>query len=65
MGVMSDFDFIEMKFGLQVKIDVLNNIPKFGGDQLIRDLSPTRTKKLGSHFLLVNTITVAVIDQNS
>ena len=27
---MSDFDPIEMKFGMQVKIDVLNNIPKFG-----------------------------------
>ena len=62
---MFDFDPIEMKFGLQIKIDVLNNIPKFGGNQLIRGLAPTRTKKLSSHFLLVNAITVAVIDQNS
>ena len=42
---MSDFDPIEMKFGMQVKIDVLNNIPKFGCDQLISGLAPTRTKK--------------------
>jgi len=42
---MSDFDPIEMKFGMQIKIDVLNNIPKFGCDQLISGLAPTRTKK--------------------
>ena len=61
---MSDFDWIEMNFGMQVKIDVLNNIPKFGCDQLISGLAPTRTKQLSSQFLLVNVITVAVIDQN-
>ena len=42
---MSDFDPIEMKFGMQVKIDILNNTPKFGCDQLISRLAPTRTKK--------------------
>ena len=45
LGVMSDFDSIEMKFGMQVKIDVLNNILKFGRDQLISGLAPTGTKK--------------------
>ena len=45
LGVMSDFDLIEMKFGMQVENDVLNNISKFGCDQLIRGLAPTRTKK--------------------
>ena len=65
LGVISDFNLIEMKFGMQVEIDVLNNIPKFARDQSIRGLAPTRTKNSSSHFLLVNAITVAVIDQNS
>ena len=65
MGVMSDFDLIEMKFGMQIKTDILNNIPKFGCDQSISGLAPTRTKKFSSHFLLVNAITITVIDQNS
>jgi len=42
---MSDFDPIEMKFGVQVEIDIPNNISKFGCDQLISGLAPTRTKK--------------------
>ena len=62
---MSDFDPIEMKFGMLVEIHVLNNIPKFYCDQLISGLAPARKKKLSSHFLLVNAITVAIIDQNS
>ena len=45
LGVMSDFDLIEMKFSMQVKNDVLNNIPKFGCDQLISGLVPISTKK--------------------
>ena len=46
MGVMSDFNPIEMKFGIQVMNDVLNNILKFGCDQLISGITPTRTKKI-------------------
>jgi len=42
---MSDIDPIEMKFGMQVENDVLNNIPKFGCDQLISGPALTRTKK--------------------
>ena len=42
---MSDFDPIEIKFGMQVKIDILNNILKLGCDQLVSDIAHTRTKK--------------------
>jgi len=45
LGVMSDFDPIERKFGMQVKIDILNNILKLGCDQLVSDIAHTRTKK--------------------
>jgi len=33
--VMSDFDLIFMKFGMEVDFDELNNFPKFGDGQLI------------------------------
>jgi len=36
-----DFDWIEMKFGINIEFNVLNNFPKFGHDQLIRGLAPT------------------------
>ena len=52
LGVMSDFNPIEMKFGMQVEIDVLNSIPKFGHNQLNSALAPTRTKKLIHTFCL-------------
>ena len=42
---MSNYDPIENKFSMTVELDVLNNIPKFGSNQLISGLTPTRTKK--------------------
>ena len=44
LGVMSDFDPIELKFGVKVEFDVLNNLPKFGHNQLIRGLALTPPK---------------------
>ena len=35
LGVMSDFDPIDMKFGMEVEFDELNHYPKFGSYQLI------------------------------
>jgi len=33
LGVLSNFDQIEMKFAKKIGFDVLNNFPKFGFDQ--------------------------------
>ena len=44
-GVMSDFGPIDMKFGMEVEFDILNNYPKFGCDQLISCPVRGRTKK--------------------
>ena len=32
LGVMSDFGPIDMKFGMEVEFDALNDYPKFGSD---------------------------------
>jgi len=65
LAVMSNFNPMEMKFGMKVEFDTLYNFPKFGRSQLISGLAPTHIKKFWSYFMLVNAITVAVIDQNS
>ena len=44
MGVMSDFGPIDMKLGMEVEIDELNDYPKFGCHQLISCLVGGRTK---------------------
>ena len=46
MGVMLDFYPIYMKFSMEVEIDVLNDYPKFGCDQLISCLVEGHTKKI-------------------
>ena len=38
LGVMSDFRPIDMKFGMEVEFDALNDYPKFDHDQLISSL---------------------------
>jgi len=43
--VMPDFDPIDMKFGMEVECDVLNDYPKFGCDQLISYPVRACTKK--------------------
>ena len=45
LGVMSDFGPIDMKFGMEVEVDILNNYPKFGCNQLISCPVGGRTKK--------------------
>ena len=45
LGVMSDFGPIDMKFGMEVKFDILNDYSKFGCDQLISYPIGGRTKK--------------------
>ena len=35
LGVMIDFDSIDMKFDMKVEFDELNYYPKFGSHQLI------------------------------
>ena len=63
MGVMSDFDPIDMKFGMVVELVELNQYPKFGSHQLINCPVRARAKKVSQHFSLVCTSTVAVIDE--
>ena len=58
---MSDFDPIDMKFGMEVEFDELNDYPKFGCDELISCPVGARTKKFSEHFSLVPAITVDVI----
>ena len=42
---MSDFNPIDMKFGMEVEYDELNDYPKFGCDQLISCLVRAPAKK--------------------
>ena len=42
---MSDFDPIDMKFGMEVEFDALNDYPMFGSDQLISCPVGALTKK--------------------
>jgi len=35
LGVMSDFNPIDMKFGMEVEFNQYNDFPKFGHDELI------------------------------
>ena len=44
LGVMLDFDPIQMKFGMCVEFDELNDFPKFGYNQFISCLVRARTK---------------------
>jgi len=52
LGVMSDFDPIVMKFGMEVEYDELNNYPKFGCDELISYPVGARTKISANTFPL-------------
>ena len=45
MGVMSNIGPIDMKFGMEVEFDALNDYPKFGSDQLISCPVGALTKK--------------------
>jgi len=45
LGVMLDFDPIYMKFSMEVDFDELNDLPKFGYNQLISCPVRARTKK--------------------
>ena len=44
-GGYSDFDLINIKSGMKVKFDLLNNFSMFGSDQVISGLALTCTKK--------------------
>ena len=45
LGVVSDFDPIDMKFGMEVEFDELNDYPKFSCNELISCPVGARTKK--------------------
>ena len=45
LGVMSDFGPIEMKFGMGVEFDEINDFPKFGCDESISCPVRARTKE--------------------
>jgi len=45
LGVMSDFDPIDMKFGMEVEFDAFKDYPKFGCDKLISCPVRARIKK--------------------
>ena len=45
LGVMSNFNPMEMKFGMKVEFDTYTNFPKFDRSQLISGLAPTHIKK--------------------
>ena len=60
-GVMSDFGPIDMKFGMGVEFDELNDYPKFGYDELISCPERAQTKKFSQCFSLVPALTVDVI----
>ena len=61
LGVMSNCDPINMKFGMEVEYNELNNYPKFGCDELISCPIRARTKKFSQRFSLVPAIIVDVI----
>jgi len=50
LEVMSDFSPIDMKFGMEVKFDVLNGYPKFGYDQLISGSVGGRAKNSANAY---------------
>ena len=52
LGVMSGFDPIYMKFGMEVEYDELNDYPKFGCDNSISCSVGARTKNSAITFPL-------------
>ena len=49
---MSDFNPIDIKFGMEVEYDELNDYPKFGCDELISCPVGARTKNSANAFPL-------------
>jgi len=58
LGVMPDFDQIEMKFRIKVEFDVLNKFPKFGCNLLIPMATGLVFVPYHRKFNLYNTSTI-------